>query len=202
MGRVCEVLEAFSRARLGVLPNHRNFGCSLLTGCIRLTVCLQLLFVVTANPVEATRENVEAAYLFRFLNFVDFPSTSPAGASTFCLCILGDDRLSRALETSVSGKSIGNRPVSVRVLAGTHEAKSCHLLFVSGRKQIVVGELAETAMQPILTVTDLPDFRQQGEVIHLSFRDDRLRFEIDTEDAKRRGLAISSRLIQLSRSFQ
>ena len=159
MGTVCEFLQAIAQECTCVLLKGWTPVCPRLITSTFMALYLPWMTIKTATAAEATRENVEAAYLFRFLNFVDFPTDTPAGSSAFCLCTLGG-------------------------------------------KQLVMGQLAETAAQPILTITDLPDLRQHGEVIHLSFRDDRLRFEIDVEDAKRRGLSISSRLIQLSRSSQ
>ena len=176
-----------------------------LLGALRVQLALSLglsvfLSAASAYAAEATREQIQAAYLYRFLDFVDWPPTAPAGVGTFCLCVLGDDRLARTLESSVSGKSISGRPIVVRQLTDVHQARQCHLLFLTGRRQTVAARVLELQSEPILTASDVPGFQNDGGMVAFYFRDDRMQFEINVENAKKQGILISSRLVQLSRN--
>jgi hypothetical protein len=151
---------------------------------------------------QASREEVQAAYLYRFLEFIDFPPGARAGSGAFCLCVAGDDKLASILTNLIRGRSIGGRGVTVMSSPESGDAKSCHLLFATGRKSTVNSELMPLQSYPVLTVTDLSDLPPGEAVITLRMKNERLQFTIDVDDAKRRGLSISSRLIQVSRSFQ
>jgi hypothetical protein len=153
-----------------------------------------------AYGAEAAREQIQAAYLYRFLNFVDWPPAAPAGSATFCICVLGDERLTRALESLVDGKPISGRQVIVRQLTDVHQAKPCHLLFLTGHRQTVATQVSELQQEPILTASDVPGFQNDGGMVAFYFKGDRMLFDINVENAKRQGISISSRLIQLSRS--
>lgn len=161
-----------------------------------------LLSGACASGAEATREQIQAAYLYRFLDFVEWPPTAQAGVGTFCLCVMGDDRLARTLENSVSGKSISGRPILVRELSDVRQAKQCHLLFLTGRRQTVASQISELQSEPVLTVSDVPGFQNDGGMVAFYFKDDRLQFEINVENAKKQGILVSSRLVQLSRKFK
>jgi hypothetical protein len=149
-----------------------------------------------------TREKIEAAYLYRFLDFVEFPPNAPAGSTSYSLCVMGDARLSETLAHVVEGKSLLRRPIVVRSLGSSDDAKACHLLFVTGRKSAVIEQLAKLQLEPILIVSDLPDAQDAGNVVTLSMKGDQMHFDINVDNAKKRKLLISSRLIQLSRSSQ
>ena len=151
------------------------------------------------NAAEATREQIQAAYLYHFLQFVDWPANAPAGSATYSVCVLGDERLARVLEASVEGKSIAGRPVTAHQLTDVREARTCHLLFLTGRRQTVESELKDLKTGPILTASDVPGLQKDGTVVTFLFNGNHMQFDINVENAKRRGISISSRLLQLAR---
>ena len=177
----------------------------ILRGALRARLALPLGLSVLFSAdwiygAEATREQIQAAYLYRFLDFVEWPSTAPAGVATFCLCVIGDDRLAKTLESSVSGKSISGRPIVVRQLTDVRQARQCHLLFLTGRRQTVAAQVSELQSEPVLTASDVPGFQNEGGMVAFYFKGDRMQFEINVENAKKQGISISSRLVQLSRN--
>jgi YfiR/HmsC-like len=170
---------------------------------LTLPLGLSLFAAATLSyGAEATREQIQAAYLYRFLDFVEWPSTAPVESAAFCICVLGDERLTRALESSVDGKSILGRRVVARQLTDVREAKPCHLLFLTGRRQTVAAQVLVLQKEPVLTVSDVPGFQNDGGMVTFYFKGDRMQFDNNVENAKRQGILISSRLIQLSRSLK
>jgi hypothetical protein len=100
----------------------------------------------------------------------------------------------------VDGKPISGRQVIVRQLTDVHQAKPCHLLFLTGHRQTVATQVSELQQEPILTASDVSGFQNDGGMVAFYFKGDRMLFDINVENAKRQGISISSRLIQLSRS--
>ena len=81
---------------------------------------------------------------------------------------------------------------------GTAEAAAgCHILYV-GRSG---GAMVPEGPRPILLVTDGGVSSDRG-MIHFVIDDDRVRFHIDLQEASRRGLSISSRLLNLALSVR
>lgn len=167
-----------------------------------LTVVYLLATGLYCSAAEATREKIQAAYLYRFMEFVEFPGDTAAGSAKFCLCVMGDERLGEALASSVEGKSIAGRAVEVRSPSSAKEARACHLLFLTGRKPAVARQLQDLGPEPVLTVSDIPEAQQDGGVVTFSLKNNQMHFDINVENARKRRLLISSRLIQLSRSSQ
>jgi hypothetical protein len=55
---------------------------------------------------------------------------------------------------------------------------------------------------PTLTIGEIPGFSEWGGVIELVLEENKFRFEINAGAARRGGLKISSRLLQLARSVK
>ena len=76
----------------------------------------------------------------------------------------------------------------------------CHLLFISDSEaESLAAILAALDDRPVLTVADMPNFARAGGIINLKTTgENKLRFEINTGTARRAGLKISSKLLNLA----
>jgi hypothetical protein len=89
----------------------------------------------------------------------------------------------------------------VRVVPETvAETRSCQILFVSRSE----GEQAQRLLDavrdnPVLAVGDAPDFLARGGAIVFVRDGDRVRFDVNMEEARRSQLTISSRLLRVAR---
>lgn len=78
--------------------------------------------------------------------------------------------------------------------------KECQILFISTpEKEIMLEILSKIKDRPILTVSETNDFCQSGGVINFIAVNNKIRFEINVEAAKRSDLIISSKLLKLSK---
>ena len=151
----------------------------------------------TAAP--ASREYLlKAAFLYNFAKFTTWP------AESFCdpqaplrLCILGEDAFGAAT-ASIEGKNIKQRPLAVIRIAHVSDAERCHILFVSTseeeRLRAILDDLHE---QPILTISDMPNFARAGGTINLKTVEDQIRFDINVDAANAADLRLSSKLLRL-----
>jgi hypothetical protein len=118
---------------------------------------------------------------------------------SFDICVAGADPFGAALDTTVRGKSLDGRPLSVRRLKRTEGALTCRLLFFGPMNQrnasVLLGELRN---QPVLTVGEGREFAAQGGVVGFYVLDQRVRFEINREAAARARLKISSKLLSVA----
>ena len=146
-------------------------------------------------PEQSLEYQVEAAYLYNFVKFVEWPAGTLRGA--IMICIAGTTPVAAALEQIVRDEVISGHRLAVRPIEAPQAA--CNVLFVP--HDVDAGEYLRTARAaPVLTVGESPDFIAQGGIINLVRDAGMMRFEIDQEAAQRARLQISSRLLRLART--
>ncbi len=158
-------------------------------------------------PVHAEQiaeHDVKAAYLYNFTRFVEWPAEVPPGSHPFRLCVVADEKITGAIQRTMSGESVNGRTAETVVPRSVHDVRSCQVLFV-GRAQLVKAAplLAAVRDHPVLTVSDAENFAGDGAAGTIGFvrQEGRVRFDVNLEAAKRSRLVISSRLLQVSRNY-
>jgi hypothetical protein len=73
----------------------------------------------------------------------------------------------------------------------------CNILYLDA-KEALPGWTSGAARMQLLTVSDAPGFAHHGGMIELFVEGNRLRFNINVENARRAGLRISSSLLELA----
>ncbi|MEY2873586.1 MAG: hypothetical protein RLZZ373_957 [Pseudomonadota bacterium] len=147
-----------------------------------------------AAPDESA---VQAAFVLNFAKFTEWPPVNLTGRqSVMQLCQFGvRDELAQAFR-ALEGRPLQGLPLQWRKVTKLDDVRSCHVLFVAepGFPLEVLGGL------PVLTVSDLPGFTQQGGVIGLVRQSGRLRFEVNRGVAQAAGLRLSADLLSLAMS--
>jgi len=154
-------------------------------------------------PKVAPEYLVKAAFLFRFTQYVEWPAATFESKETpLVIGVVGDDPFQGALERTVDGRTSQGRRVLVRQCRDAAEASRCHAVFVpgDGRSERAIAVLTALGGKPTLTVGDTPTFAEKGGVIGFALVDGHVRFVINSAAAKRSGLKVSSRLLELARS--
>lgn len=192
---------AGKRVRGDSLPAQHGLMRHFLLVLIPLALALGLM--AGAQPLaRPTREyEVKAAFLFRFLQFVEWPSTAATNAALrFTIGILGEDPFGAVLEETIAGETLNGRSLTIKRAQQVAEMKNCAVVFVcSSQKNKVRAIVQELGDSNILTVSDIDQFCTQGGMIGLLTEGGRICFEINQEAAERQGLKISSRLLRLGR---
>jgi hypothetical protein len=154
--------------------------------------------VSAQSPAEDLRL-LKAAFVFNFAKFTRWPeSTWSNQGDTFRLCIIGDDELAGVLK-QLSGRTIQGKEVYILALATEQSPDDCHILHVAESERERVGEiLGSVKGKAILTVSDLPGFARQGGMIEMFQTQERVRFHINETNARRVGLVLNSRLLDLA----
>lgn len=154
-----------------------------------------------AAAAEMSREyRIKAAFLYNFAKFTRWPAESFRDSDApLDICVFGQDPFGAALQ-SIAGKTIRGRKVAVHRVDSVEAGAGCHLLFISDSEaRRLTGILKSLRGRPVLTIADMPDFARAGGIINLKTnQDDKVRFEINVGTAKRAGLKISSKLLNLA----
>jgi hypothetical protein len=146
---------------------------------------------------EAPEYELKAAFLYKFAQYVTWPSNAFENAEApLIIGILGDDPSKGLLGKNLIGKTVNGRKLMIKLLTSGDSLAGCHLLFISpSEKESLSNILPKLQGRSILTVSEYAQFAQRGGMINL-FLDDqkRVRFQINAGAAKKGGLMISSKL--------
>jgi hypothetical protein len=161
---------------------------------VRTAIAWAILCLAAEPAIAQMREyEVKAAFLYNFARFVDWPA---GGGVT--LCLLGGDPFGGDIDI-VAGKPVGTSRLQVRRIEG-EQTDGCQIVFVpasqAGRLARVLDGLKG---RPVLTVGDAAGFAERGAVINFYLEQNKVRFEINIDAARRTGLPISSQLLRLAR---
>jgi hypothetical protein len=143
-------------------------------------------------------DEVEAAFLYRFAGFVDWPPEAFAGQD-FTIAVLGSDSIFRELQQMLPNHPLKNRPAQVRRIRGLDELRDAQILFVGPRYNDELKMVtARVANRPVLVVTASDHGLDDGSCVNFLVVDRRVRFEVSLTAADRVGLKVSSELLSVA----
>jgi hypothetical protein len=174
---------------------------SLLSPLLALLLAAAMAGLARAQTANEEYE-VKAAFLFHFAQLVEWPPGALKGeGEPVRVCTLGEDPFHGELETILKGKKVGERALRVDHIKQIEEAKSCQILFVSRNEaKRMPALLAQLGSSPVLTVGESDGFVREGGIIGFSVEDQKIRFEINLDAARRAGIRVSSRLLLLAKN--
>jgi hypothetical protein len=177
-----------------------------MVAVIRTVLAIVALAASALALAQAPLERaVKAAYVYKFLAYVDWPATAfDAPDAPFVIGVLGSDVIADEIRQVVAGRSVGERPVQVKRLREGESVSGLHVLFVGRGEMARLPALARALHgQPTLVVSEAPGALGAGSTINLVVASDgRVRFEIALDAADRSGLRLSSRLLALAQSVR
>lgn len=152
-----------------------------------------------AQPRPPAPEEVEAAYLYQFGRYVEWPSDQQRANDPFLICVLGADPFGRALDEIIADKVISGRQVAAKRILGPTESQGCQILFVSpsedGRLPATLKALEGTGA---VTVGRGAQFTRRGGMIAFTFEDRKVRFVVNLAAAEAAGVKLSSQLLRVA----
>jgi YfiR/HmsC-like len=165
-------------------------------------VCLAAARFAAGQAGGSSEYQVKAAFLFHFAQFVDWPpETFKDAGSPLTYCTIGEDPFSGALDQSLSGKTIGTRPLRIQHLKPAQATQNCQVLFIGASETRKFSEIMASASgRPILTVGETEHFAADGGVIGFCVEANKIRFEVNLEAAEKANLKISARLLALAKT--
>jgi len=180
--------------------NGRVTGLRPLLMAIAIVWGLLSVFVAGAQSPKPTDYQVEAAYLYNFGRFVEWPTKgATARSNSFTICVLGEDPFGQALDATLAGETIGNQRVTARRISSPQMAVDCQILFISlseaNRLNKIIDALDKNA---VLTVSDIPQFSRRQGMIQFVSDENRIRFEVNLAATRRAGLTLSSELLKVA----
>lgn len=156
------------------------------------------LGAVPAGTQEALESSVKAAYLYKFLTYVDWPPSAFASADApQVIGVIGADDVLAELQRLVAGRTVNGHPLVATRIAPGDSVELLHVLYI-GRAARAAAALRAVPGKPVLTVTDAPSGLAEGGVLNFLLVHGRVRFEASLPAAERAGLKLSARLLAVA----
>ncbi len=148
----------------------------------------------------ASAASVKAAYLYKILAYVDWPTAAVAADDApRVIGVLADEPVLAELLQIVSGRRVqGHAVVARRVVIGD-AVDDLHVLFVGrGASANLAGWLPGLKGRAVLVVTDTPAGLTENSVLNFVLVEGHVRFEASLAAAERSGLKLSARLLAVA----
>lgn len=165
--------------------------------------CLTAVFISSALGAETPSKEyqLKAAFIYNFTKFVDWPTNRFATKdSPITIGVLGKNPFGEELTKAVAGRTVNGRSYEVKVLTTVSEATKVDLLFVPrGQEALLNDQLPALQGAGVLTVGESEAFAKLGGIINFTTEADKLRLEINLDEAERGGLKIRAQLLKLAK---
>ena len=154
---------------------------------------------IFAGQQKAGEYQVKAAFLYNFINFIDWPpQSSIESRPTITLCIVGDDPFGDALE-DLQNETVRGKKLAIKYRS-YDDLRGCDILFLPvSEKHHAAKILRSIGKSDVLTVSDTEESARQGIIISFFIERQKVRFAVNIEAARRAGLKISAKLLKLAK---
>lgn len=163
-----------------------------------------LLILLSATPPSSHAADsrnelrLKAAFLYSFAKFIEWPEHN--SESTFSIGVLGTDPFGGLL-TELEGKRVRNQTITFIHCDSINDASACQLLFISRfyNETPLPNVLKTLSTSPVLTISDVDDFAENGGMIQMIPTGGKVRFIINSSATKKSSLKVSSKLLGLAK---
>ncbi|MDB5808405.1 MAG: hypothetical protein JWN94_527 [Betaproteobacteria bacterium] len=184
--------------RAGRLRGWLAFICLTSILCITLSLSQAQTQTQDGSGQSAPERAVKAAFLYKFAGYVDWPTGTFARADTpLTIAVMGDDQFADVLAEYVTGRTVDERPISVKKQKDDGVAEGINIVFIA-RGDKTGLRTAANSPRPVLIVTESDGALAQGSAINFVVSGGRVRFEASTENAEKRRLKLASGLLRVA----
>jgi hypothetical protein len=155
-----------------------------------------------AQTATQREYELKAGVLYHIIGYVEWPSASlPDNPPAIQIGLLGQIPFAEALEV-LAGKMIQGRKLVVKRLARAEESASCQVVFIGASEKPRISEIVSGLRdRPILTVSEVDGFAEQGGMVNLVAGQNRIVMEINRQATGQAGLSLSAQLLKLAKVF-
>ncbi len=189
-----------AQGKLGAIAFHGNYRIrkrTFETYCSMLCFCCFLLLshspLVQAEQLSEYR--LKVAFLYNFAAYTEWPNL-PSQALN--LCIYGEDPFGEHLQ-HLRQKKVNENEIVIRHTRNIDDLPNCQIVFIT---RSVTNNLTEIINKlngmPILTIADTLGTGQQGVILNMAIKEEKVTFEANVAVAKKSNLKLSAQLLRFA----
>lgn len=174
---------------------YHFFRTSVTCKKVLFLVCFWLqVNHVTATP-PAEDYTIYSLFIYNFIRFTQWPSTEKA----FTIGITDSGEANQAMQKMAKLKSSSTMEIAILNTLDESQLSKCQIIFVTALNKDLALKLAKKLEdKPIMIVTEDSDLTQKGATFSFKVIEGKLRFQVNNESAKQKGLKISNSLLSMA----
>lgn len=143
---------------------------------------------------------VKAAFLYNFVKFVEWPDAKAISQqSSIDICVVGDSPLMRTGNVFKAASTAKLNLSLVEERNVKNVPGHCHIAFISrsleGKRSEVLAGLKG---QPVLTVSDMDDFAENGGMIGFVMSDNKVKVAVNKKAVTDAGMRVDAQLLEIA----
>ena len=144
------------------------------------------------------KDQLRLAFTYNFAKFISWPNTAEKSKKQLIITFIGKQPFGEKIKL-LEKKTLRGKKVVVRQISDIKDLKTTHLLFIcDSEKDNLAKILQATNKLPILTVSALANFKQNGGMIEFVNKGSKVHFRINNKLIKAQQLQISAELSKLA----
>ena len=168
-----------------------------MLGCLIFTPCAAQ---ADENAGGAFEQKIKAGLVYNFLKYTVWPQMeNTPDRGKLNVCLFGGDPFDGYL-SPLEGRTAQQELIVILKLKHIEQTEVCSLIFVH-KSQVgrVPDLLAFLKGKPALTVSDIPDFAQEGGMVEMAKEDEKINLYINKGAVDHAGLDIQKRMLRLAK---
>lgn len=179
----------------------RHLGRFLIASILLLVLDVRLCWSANLD------NQLKTAYVLNFVKFTEWPAGVGADGKVM-LCVVGKNVLDGTL-AMLDGRKAGGHELHIvhylseTIFAGHPYAGSsldnCQVVFIGESEQRhFISIIKSVGDSPVLTISDIDDFAENGGSIGLRYREGKIIFEVNLASVQRSKLRLPGQLLNLA----
>jgi hypothetical protein len=177
----------------------------MAAGIRAVAVALALLLgSAGARAAEESPEWVKASFLYHLTRYTSWPESAFASKSApIVIAVIGNAAVADEVVKLTSGQQVEGRPIEVRKLAAGEAAPRAHVVLLPADDFDALKNQANSLRDhPTLRVAESERFATAVGDVGFRMVRGRVSFDINRDNARRHGLKVSSKLLNLASNVQ
>ena len=148
---------------------------------------------------ELAEIRLKFAFINKFIEYIDKGWQEAYKDNIIIIDIIGEvDKEKAVLLKNFERNRIKNLPVKIRVNSDINDLKNSDIIYVTNGSKHKIEQILQKCRKSVLSVGDIKYFIDQGGVIEFYNYRGRVRFDIDDNKAKEKGIFFNAKLLELS----
>jgi hypothetical protein len=177
----------------------RGLNSPVVSGRLVLLAVTLLMSSCTLAFATPTPDQIRAVLVYKFAQFVQWPSDDGTASGPIHVGVLGSDAIRSALEVALGTKSLRGRGFEIRTYKRPEEVIDCSIVVVDATQSRQTLILRALPKEGLLTIGEGASFAREGGVIAVILDGEQVKFDINLAAAEEAGLTINATILGLAR---
>lgn len=157
-----------------------------------------LIILVSIQFGYAQKAKYQSIFIYNFSKYVKWPDH--VRDDGFIIGVLGNTDIQKSLEEMAAmKKSSQGLSITIEKYNTLADIKTCHILVVADNRLSLLSDLAGlNALKNTLIITDEPGMAKKGAIINFVEQSGKIRFELNSIEANKKDLKVSTSLSSLA----